>query len=159
MFLLFACAEPPPPSLAPDTHTWKDEGQLVVDGIEEVQRLYKAGNKDAAQVLAERVYTDRWEPRLEQAARRIPDGKPVIEIEYAWSRLFVELDGPGRNLEEQAHDLEETVRNVADAAGRAFPPPAESGLPAPPPAASEGSHPIVPDVPPNWERPAEGGEE
>src|SRR4051812_23546769 len=96
--LLLACAEPPPPSLAPETHSWKEEGQLVVDGLGDVERLWKAGNKDAAKVLAERVYTERWEPRLEPAARQM-DAAGVIETEYAFSLLLLELEGQGRDVD------------------------------------------------------------
>lgn len=155
--LLFACAPPVETTLAPETHTWKQEGELVVEGLEEVERLWKAGNRDAARVLAERVYTERWEPRLEEAARRM-DGTgavaemgPVVEMEYAFSLLLVELEGNGRDLERKVHDLEEKTRAVADAAGRTFPPPESAGLPAPPAAGTDGSRPIVPDVKPAWE--------
>ena len=154
-FVLLACSEPPETTLAPETHTWKQEGELVVDGLEEVERLWKAGNQDAARVLAERVYTERWEPRLEVAAQRMdgtsPEWGPVVQIEYDFSLLLVELDGNGRELEHKVHDLEEKVRAVADAAARTFPPPESAGLPAPPAKASDDSKPIVPDVRPAWE--------
>lgn len=151
VFIFLSCAEPEQASLAPDTHTWKDEGELVVSGLEEVERLWTAGNKDAARVLAERVYTERWEPRLEQAAKKM-DGKPAIEMEYAFAVLMVELEGNGRNLEGQVRAIQDATREIASAATDTFPPPASSGLPAPPPKAHEGSHPIVPDVEPNWEK-------
>ena len=161
LLLLLACADPPEATLAPETHTWQAEGELVVDGLEEVERLWKAGNKDAARVLAERVYTERWEPRLEEAARRMEGAPgnelgPVVEMEYAFSQLLVELDGNGRDLERKVHDLEEKTRAVAEAASRTFPPPASAGLPVPPPKASDGSKPIVPDVRPAWETNAGG---
>lgn len=167
--LLSACSPEVEGTLAPETHTWKQEGELVVEGLEEVERLWKAGNRDAARVLAERVYTERWEPRLEEAARRMGGTGPVvdlepagemgqaaemgqvIEMEYAFSLLLVELEGNGRDLESKVHDLEERTRMVAEAAGRSFPAPASAGLPAPPPAAADGSRPIVPDVKPAWE--------
>ncbi len=163
LLLLLACSEPAEIPLAPETHTWKQEGELVVAGLEEVERLWKAGNKDAARVLAERVYTERWEPRLEQAARRMdgaaagPDGPlvPVVEMEYAFSLLLVELEGNGRDIERKVHDLEERTRAVADAAARTFPPPESAGLPVPDGAHAGGSKPIVPDVRPAWEA---GGE-
>jgi hypothetical protein len=151
--LALACKDPEPPSLAPDTHSWKEEGELVVQGLEDVKRLWKAGNRDASRVLAERVYTERWEPRLEQAARAMGDTS-VVELEYAWGVLFVELEGNGRALDDKVRGLEDKTREIADAAARAFPPPAQAGLPAPPPPPAEGSRPIVPDVPPNWESPA-----
>ncbi len=154
--VLFGCgSERAPVSLAPETHPWKDEGQLVIDGLEEVKRLYKAGNKDAAKVLAERVYTERWEPRLEPAARQMEGVGPAIEVEYAFSLLFLEIEGNGRDLEGRVRTLEESARAVADAAGRRFPPPASAGLPALAPPAADGSRPIVPAVRPNWE--ASGG--
>ncbi|MDO9280313.1 MAG: hypothetical protein Q7U06_00260 [Pseudomonadota bacterium] len=157
LLLLFACAPPVETTLAPETHTWKQEGELVVEGLEAVESLWKAGNRDAARVLAERVYTERWEPRLEEAARRmdgtgaIPEGVPVVEMEYAFSLLLVELEGNGRDLERKVHDLEEKTRAVAEAAGRSFPPPASAGLPAPPTGDAGGSKPLVPDVRPAWE--------
>ncbi|MDP2306225.1 MAG: hypothetical protein Q8P18_09390 [Pseudomonadota bacterium] len=174
--LLSACSPPEEISLAPETHTWKHEGELVVEGLEEVERLWKAGNRDAARVLAERVYTERWEPRLEEAARRLGGTGPavdlgrgdavgvgaaaepgaggtgqVVEMEYAYSLLLVELEGNGRDLERKVHDLEEKTRAVAEAAARSFPPPASAGLPPPPAAATDGSKPIVPNVKPAWE--------
>lgn len=151
-FLLPACEPPVEATLAPETHTWKEEGELVVQGLEDVERLWKAGNRDAARVLAERVYTERWEPRLEVAASRMG---PVIELEYAWSLLLLDLEGNGRDLERKIHELEQKARTVAEAAGRSFPPPASAGLPAPLAPSSEGSKPIVPDVKPAWETSAE----
>ncbi|MDP2316231.1 MAG: hypothetical protein Q8P41_25255 [Pseudomonadota bacterium] len=153
--LVGACAPATEATLAPETHTWKQEGELVVEGLEEVESLWKAGNKDAARVLVERVYTERWEPRLEEAARRMDGNGPVIETEYAFSLLMVELQGNGRDIERKVHDLQEKSRAIADAAARTFPPPASAGLPAPAAAATDGSKPIVPDVRPAWE--AEGG--
>jgi hypothetical protein len=80
------------------------------------------------------------------------DGKPSIELEYAYAVLMVELEGNGRNLEGQVRAIQDATREIAAAAADKFPPPASSGLPAPPPKAREGSHPIVPDVEPNWEK-------
>ncbi|MFN7147679.1 MAG: hypothetical protein ACK4YP_28175, partial [Myxococcota bacterium] len=60
--------------------------------------------------------------------------------------------GYGRDIEAKIHALEEKSRAVAEAAGRAFPPPEAAGLPAAPPPSGEGSRPIVPDVKPNWEQ-------
>lgn len=147
-----ACQRADAPVLAPETHGWKEEGELVVAGLEEVERLFKAGNRDAARVLAERVYTDRWEPRLEQAARKMDGPAAVAETEYAFSVLLLELEGNGRDIEAKIHALEEKSRAVAEAASRAFPPPEAAGLPAAPPPSGEGSKPIVPDVKPNWEQ-------
>jgi hypothetical protein len=154
LLLLLACQKTEAPALAPETHTWKEEGELVVQGLEEVEALHKAGNRQAARVLAERVYTERWEPRLEQAARRMDAtaNGPVIETEYAFAVLMLELDGNGRDLEAKVHTLQEKTRAIAEAAARSFPPPESAGLPAPPAPAADGSHPLVPDVPPNWER-------
>ena len=154
LLLLLACQKTEAPALAPETHTWKEEGELVVQGLEDVEALHKAGNRQAARVLAERVYTERWEPRLEQAARRMDAtaNGPVIETEYAFAVLMLELDGNGRDLEAKVHTLQEKTRAIAEAAARSFPPPESAGLPAPPDPAADGSHPLVPDVPPNWER-------
>jgi hypothetical protein len=151
ILLALACQPSEAPVLAPETHTWKQEGDLVVAGLEEVEALFKAGNRDAARVLAERVYSERWEPRLEVAARKLPELGSVIETEYAFSVLLVELDGGGRDIEGKIHALQERTRAVAEAAARAFPPPESAGLPTPPPPAADGSRPIVPDVKPNWE--------
>lgn len=146
-----ACQRANTPVLAPETHSWKEEGELVVAGLEEVEALWKAGNKDAARVLAERVYTERWEPRLEQAARNMDGPAAVVETEYAFSVLLLELEGNGRDIEDKIHALEERSRAVADAAARAFPPPESAGLPVAPAPSGEGTKPIVPDVKPNWE--------
>jgi hypothetical protein len=120
LLLLLACQKTEAPALAPETHTWKEEGELVVQGLEEVEALHKAGNRQAARVLAERVYTERWEPRLEQAARRMDAtaNGPVIETEYAFAVLMLELDGNGRDLEAKVHTLQEKTRAIAEAAAR-----------------------------------------
>lgn len=151
LFLALACQPEEPPVLAPETHTWQEEGELVVAGLEEVEHLFKAGNKEASRVLAERVYTERWEPRLEVAARKMPEVGSVVETEYAFSRLFVELEGNGRDIDDKVHSLQETARAVAGAASRAFPPPDSAGQAVAPSPPGGGSKPMVPDIRPAWE--------
>ena len=154
MLLMFACSEPKPVVAAPETHSWKDEGALVIEGLDEVERLWKAGNKDAARTLAERVYTERWEPRLERATRAPVEGGAsvgdldVTRMEYQFGLLFADLEGNGAKVSARVDALQEMTRKVAIDAARAYPDAA--GAP-PPPAAAEGSKPIVPDVKPAWE--------
>jgi hypothetical protein len=151
LWSLLACSPPPPPPLAPETHSWKDEGELVIQGLDEVEDLWKQGQKEAARTLAERVYTDRWEPQLERAVERSSPPEERMRLEYQFGLLMADLEGKGTSVSDRVHELQEEVRVVADTAARNFPPPASAGLPAPPPPASEGSHPIVPDVKPAWD--------
>jgi hypothetical protein len=152
MWILFACSEPPPPVTAPETHSWKDEGGLVIEGLEEVERLWKAGNKDAARTLAERVYTERWEPRLEPAAAQLGGAIETAKMEYQFGLLCADLEGTAANngakVPERIKTLEDQTRKVADDVARAIPDAA--GAP-PPPKALEGSKPLVPDVKPAWD--------
>ena len=148
MWLMFACSEPEPVVVAPETHSWKVEGALVIEGLDEVERLWKAGNKDAARTLAERVYTERWEPRLERATATVPGGLDTTRMEYQFGLLFADLEGNGSNVSERIDALQEMTRKVAVDAAHTYPDAA--GAP-PPPAAMEGSKPIVPDVRPAWE--------
>lgn len=151
MWLLLACTEDAPPQLAPDTHGWKEEGDLVVAGLTEVRHLWREGHKDAARVYAERVYTERWEPRLEPALQQMEGPLRTLEIEYRFGQLIWSLERttPLKQIEADVQKLEQDVRTVADAAGRAFPPP---GTAPQPPASTNTTRPIVPDVPPAWER-------
>lgn len=154
---LCACAPSAPPAapVTPEALSWAEEAELVSAGLREVVQLVDQGNRAAARVLAERVYTERWEPRLEPAMRRMEATDEVARLEYDFGRLLVELEGSGaRNkVEERTRDLDTRVRKVADAAARAFPSPADLAAP-PPPEPSAGSKPVVPEVKPKWE---EGG--
>jgi hypothetical protein len=162
MWWLLACADEPAPVVVPEVHGWKEEGELVVDGLEEVERLWRAGQKEAARTLAERVYTERFEPRLEPALVRAKGDLEAMRMEHAFGMLFVELEGRGQGALARIATLEEDVRGVANAAAAEFPTAPGVGAPAVPQAA-EGSTPIVPDVRPAWDAPtttgaaAEGG--
>lgn len=154
-WLLLACAEPAPPAVAPAVPTWQEEAALVSAGLAEVKGLWRAQNAPAARTLAERVYTERWEPRLEPVARQLEGEVAVAEIEYRFGLLLADLESnrPTAKIEERLRDLDARVRKVADGAARAFPPP--SGAP-PPPEPAANSRPVVPDVAPNWEKAAPG---
>ncbi len=120
-----------------------------MSGLEEVQGLWESGQRPAAKTLAERVYTDRFEPRLEPAMREMQGANEAVKLEYAFGQLVVVLDGKDRTkVEARIDDLERQVRGVAEAAARAFPPPGEAAAPPAPPKEVRA---IVPDVPPNWE--------
>lgn len=155
LILLLACSEPPVP-MAPEAHSWQDEAKLVVDGLEEVEDLWSQDQRTAARTLAERVYTDRWEPRLEPAEREIEGPVLTAASEYAWGQLLVELDrraGKDKVVERIAA-LEDKTRSLAEAAARKFPSPPDVDAPPPMPE-STGSKPIVPSVRPRWEAPEE----
>lgn len=149
LLLLAACDTPPPSVVAPEAHSWKDEAELVVRGLEDVQALWESGQKPAARTLADRVYSDRFEPRIEPALREMEGDHATAEVEYAFALLAVSLDGKDRTkVETRVEALERRVRSVAEAAERAFPPP---GKAAAPPAPPKEVRPLVPDVPPAWE--------
>lgn len=149
LLALLACQDPPPPVTAPTAHSWKDEAELVVDGLEEVKALWDQGQKSAAKTLAERVYTERFEPRIEPALREMEGPKETAQVEYGFAQLQLALDGKDRAaLEERISTLERRTRAIGEAAERAFPPPGQAAAPPPPP---KDIKPIVPDVPPAWE--------
>jgi hypothetical protein len=152
LFLLLACAEPPAP-MAPEAHSWPDEGKLVVAGLEEVEALWGQNQRAAARTLAERVYSERWEPRLERAQRESEGPTKSTETEYAWGQLFLELERRGGkdHVAERIAALEDTSRQVAEAAARSFPSPPEVNAPPPLPEVASGSKPVVPSVRPAWE--------
>jgi hypothetical protein len=151
MWWMLACAEPTPTVAPPEVHSWKSEGELVVEGLAEVERLWKAGHHEAARTLAERVYTERWEPRLEPVVEKVRGEPERARLEYAFGLLLLDLEGNGAKVDDRVHDLQEAARAVSDEAARAFPSP-DAAPPPPPP--KEGSKPLVPDVRPAWE----GGE-
>jgi len=156
MWWWFACAVDPPVVTAPDVHSWRDEGALVVDGLETTRRLLAQGQKDAARTFAERVYTERWEPKLEGAERAMGGEAAAIATEYAFGQLLADLEAgvPRDRVEPRILALEEHARTVADAAGRAYPSPGMAPAAASTPPTGEPVRPIVPDVKPAWE---EGG--
>ncbi|MSQ03286.1 MAG: hypothetical protein EXR71_15575 [Myxococcales bacterium] len=146
---LLACAEPPPAVTAPDAHSWNDEADLVVRGLDEVQSLWESGQRPAAKTLADRVYTERFEPRMERALRGIEGPQAAAQVEYAFGQLILVLDGKDRaRVEERVDTLALRIRSIAEAADRAFPPPGQAAAPPAPPA---DVRPVVPDVPPAWE--------
>lgn len=153
MWLLFACSEPPSPAPTPEAHSWKEEGELVIAGLEEVKSLWKAGQHEAARTFAERVYTERWEPQLERAVVKMSAPEERDRLEYAFGLLMVDLDRNAPGVPDRILKLEGEVRTVADAAARAFPPLESAGQPPPPAPAGDGARPIVPDVKPAWEQP------
>ena len=149
------CAEAPTTVVAPESHTWSGEAELVVSGLEDVEAMWESGQKVAAKTLAERVYTDRFEPRLEPALREMEGPTETAAVEYGFAQLLVALDGKDRaKVALRVETLERRARAIGEAAARAFPPPGQA-VAAPPPR--KDSRPIVPDVPANWEL-GEGGE-
>lgn len=156
LFLLWACARTPEPApiQAPETHSWQEEGELVVTGLRESKRLWIEQQSEAARTLAERVYTERWEPKLEGAAREIYGSERSTEIEYHFGQLLTDLkpNTSKDKLEARFKRIEEDVRKVASDASYRYPPIGEA--PQAPPDGSNTSRPLVPDVPPNWERDA-----
>lgn len=151
LWLLLACADPPQEPEVPTAHSWQEEAELVSAGLADVRRLWLQDNRAAAAALAERVYTERWEPRLEPVARKLDGDVAVMEIEYRFGQLVADLQSnrPAAKVEERFRDLDTRVRKVADTAARAYPPPAQVGAPPPPP---EGSKPVTPEATPNWEK-------
>ncbi len=149
ILLLLACADPEPVVLTPDAQSWPQEAELVVDGLHAVESLWNEGQASAAGTMAERVYTERFEPRMEPALREMEGPDAAAQLEYAFGQLRVVLDGRDRvRVEASVDDLERRVRAVGEAAERAFPAPgAAPTLPAP----RADVRPIVPEVPPAWE--------
>ena len=153
---LLACSEPPPPVTAPEAHSWKDEAELVVRGLDEVQALWEAGQRPAAKTLADRVHTERFEPRMEPALREIEGPRAAAQVEYNFGQLVLVLDSKDRaRVEERVDALALRMRGIAEAADRAFPPPGQAAAPPAPPT---DVRPVVPDVPPAWEATEPGGE-
>lgn len=155
-FLLWlACEQAVAPVAAPATHSWQEEGELVTQGLQEVYSLWQQKQPEAARMLAERVYTERWEPELERASREMYGAEKTTELEYSFGLLLYDLKGnpPKNRLEKRIQDISEQVRKVASDAHFRFPPVGERPI-EPPPTAGEGSQPIVPMVSPNWERDA-----
>ncbi|MSP55674.1 MAG: hypothetical protein EXR69_08750 [Myxococcales bacterium] len=161
-----ACQKPNDAPLTPDLHGWKEEGELVVTGLAEVKALWKQGQpepgtredtpnrrgqRDAARKLAEQVYTERWEPRLERAAMQL-DSKLARQTEYEFGLLFIELEGHGVHdrVDERIRTVDERVEAASRAAEKAFPAPGLAGSPAFA-AGDAPTRPIVPAVAPAWE--------
>ncbi len=144
------CTEEPVPVAAPEAHTWADEAELVVKGLDEVESLYAQGQKSAARTMSARVYTDRYEPRLEPALRKAEGDRVVLELEYEFGLVTLALEGNDPKLvEERVAALQRRVRAVGDAAKAAVPPPGTTPLTEVAPRRE--ARPEVPDVPPNWE--------
>ena len=157
VMLLFwlACQSEPTPITAPPTHSWDEEGELVIQGLHQVQNLWEQKQSEAARTLAERVYTERWEPELERACREMNGPQKTMAIEYQFGLLLNDLKGaPSRDkVDLRVKVIQESVRKVAADARFRYPPIGEQ-----PGAVPEGgapvSHPIIPDQIPNWERDA-----
>ena len=155
LWALLGCAEPAVVPMAPEVHGWKEEGALVINGLAEVKGLWKQNQREAARRLAEQVYTERWEPRLERAAMQL-DPEAARQTEYAFGLLLVELEARGRDrVDDRIRVLGERVDAVTRAAEAAFPPPgATGGLTAAEAAAP--SRPVVPSVAPAWDAQPDG---
>jgi hypothetical protein len=150
--LLAACQEEVAAPVAPEAHAWKDEAELVSEGLREVVSLAEGGSRPAARVMAERVYTERFEPKLEPALRQIEGPVAAAEVEYTFGLLMLDLEGaaPPNRIEDRVRTLDTRVRAIAESAARSFPSPSDLAAP-PPPRPEEGSKPVVPDVKPKWE--------
>ncbi len=164
MWWLLACTNETPTVRPPDTHAWEAEGAVVVEGLEQVERLLKQGQVAEARVLAERVYTQRWEPRLEPALAAMDGPMGATRMEYAFGQLAADIDPKSARRTQRAVDrigpLEQEVRTIAGRAAKAFPP---TGAPGAPPVRSEPEPAavIVPQARPAWEsgatlKPVEG---
>lgn len=160
MWFLLACTAPSPvvapdpasaPVTAPETHSWKEEGQLVVEGLEQVKRLHRQAQDEAARVYAQRVYTERFEPRLEPALAKLRGEPERVRLEYAFGQLFAYVGAHSNKTVEHIGRLEQSVLALAGDAQRAFPP---QGTPAAAvaPADESALRPIVPPAVPNWEK-------
>lgn len=157
MWWLIACAVSQEPETAPVVESWEAEGQLVVDGLERVENLLLQEQRESAHILAERVYTDRWEPRLERATTLLDGPDAALRMEYAFGQLLWELSRTGPNQRvpppalalDRIAKLEAEVKNIAKRAQTAYPPPGK-----PPEASPEtvGASVVVPDARPAWEQ-------
>jgi hypothetical protein len=157
MWWLLACAVSQEPETAPVVESWEAEGQLVVDGLERVESLLLQDQRESAHLLAERVYTDRWEPRLERASTLLDGPDAALRMEYAFGQLLWELSRTGPNQRvpppalalDRITKLEAQVKDVAKRAQAAYPPPGKAAEAPPEPV---GSAVVVPDVRPAWEQ-------
>ena len=149
-----ACSPAPAPITAPHSHSWNEEGELVVQGLREAQKLWEQRQPEAARLMAERTYTERWEPELERACEEMHGSERTMSIEYSFGRLLQDLKGnPSREkLSQRIRNIEEDVRKVAADAHFRYPPIGETPQSVP----EEGtlSHPLTPEARPNWERDA-----
>ena len=157
MWWLIACAVSQEPETAPVVESWEAEGQLVVDGLERVENLLLQEQRESAHLLAERVYTDRWEPRLERATTLLDGPDAALRMEYAFGQLLWELSRTGPNQRvpppalalDRIAKLEAEVKNIAKRAQTAYPPP---GKPAEASPETVGASVVVPDARPAWEQ-------
>jgi hypothetical protein len=154
MWWLLACASETPTVRPPDTHAWEAEGAVVVDGLEQVERLIKQGQIAEARILAERVYTQRWEPRLEPALAAMDGPMAATRMEYAFGQLAADIDPKSARRTQRAVDrigpLEQDVRTLAGRAAKAFPTSQVPGA-VPVPTGPEPAAVIVPAARPAWE--------
>lgn len=155
LLIWLACKSEPTPITAPPTHSWDEEGELVLQGLDQVERLWEQKQPEAARTLAERVYTERWEPELERACREMNGPEKTMAIEYQFGLLLTDLKGnPSREkLDLRVHAIQDMVRKVAADARFRYPPIGEVVTTTPPPEGTV-SRPIIPNQIPNWERDA-----
>ncbi len=157
MWWLLACAVSQEPETVPVVESWEAEGQLVVDGLERVENLLLQEQRESAHLLAERVYTDRWEPRLERATTLLDGPDAALRMEYAFGQLLWELSRTGPNQRvpppalalDRIAKLEAEVKNIAKRAQTAYPPPGKPAEASPEPV---GASVVVPDARPAWEQ-------
>lgn len=124
----------------------------MVSGMTDAERLWNAGQRGAARTAAERVYTERWEPRLEGALRQTKGPLATDAVEYAFGQVLVEMEGNSREkVTARVDAVNARVREVAIDAAAAFPPPGSAAI-APVAKPREGVKVLIPDVPPNWEK-------
>jgi hypothetical protein len=154
LLIWLACQSPPPPITAPDTHSWDEEGELVIQGLHQVEVLWDQKQPEAARMMAERVYTERWEPQLEPACREMDGPEKAMAVEYDFGLLLNDLKGnPSRDkVDQRIQTITQAVRKVATNAHLRYPPIGEH--PTAPNADAAPSRPIVPQQIPNWERDA-----
>ncbi len=151
MWWMFACTPPVEPAPT-EVLSWKEESALVVAGLDEVRSLWTADQREAARVLAERVYTERWEPQLEVAVRKMEGPERALVLEYRFGTLMFVLKGnpTPAALAQHIAELQQIVREEGDKAARAFPPPGVAAA-APVDPDAPPSRPVEPKLLPAWE--------
>jgi hypothetical protein len=151
LFWVLGCAPTEQPITAPQAHSWQEEAELVINGLDEVETLFNQKQPEAARLLAEQIYTERWEPELERACRELEGEKATAEIEFLFGMLLNDLNRtPTRDvLKTRIRSINERVRKVAEAAQYRFPPLGEK--PSEPPPQAPETHPLEPAISPSWE--------
>ena len=154
LLLALACAPDPAAPTAERSRSWNEEGELVVQGLREAQRLWEQRQPDAARLMAERTYTERWEPELERVCMEMHGPERTLAVEYSFGRLLNDLRGtPSREkLGQRVRGIEEEVRKIAADAHFRYPPIGQSPQEAAEPTVSR---PLIPADKPNWERDAD----